>query len=314
MKVLITGATNGMGKGVARALAARDDRSHEVILLARSKERGDAVVREIQSSTQNAKVSFVHCDLTRLSDVRQAVAEIRAQHPHLDGIFVNAGLGYAARREETVDGMDSHFQVNYLSQFMLTLNLLELLERSGAGGRVIFNVTEGGRIFWDDLQMKKKWGYVNGIRQAMVAKRMFYTQLHDLMRRANRSRVSFYGFQIPKTVWSNQINIIPSRMRAMATVVKWFGGFISIDECGEIMAPLFTENQAESLKRSGKLITSGRRGFVEVDDDAAVSDQAMQDRLWEASLDLCKDENTRRIAEELRRMGRPKGSGLDPVS
>jgi NAD(P)-dependent dehydrogenase (short-subunit alcohol dehydrogenase family) len=57
-----------------------------------------------------------------------------SKHEFLDGIYINAGLGYAPKREVTEDGLDPHFQVNYLSQFMLTLNLLDLLEKSENGG------------------------------------------------------------------------------------------------------------------------------------------------------------------------------------
>jgi NAD(P)-dependent dehydrogenase (short-subunit alcohol dehydrogenase family) len=242
MKVLITGGTNGMGRGVAGALASRDGQVHEVVILCRSKERGEATVAEIGADTNNPKISLVVADLTKLSDVRSAIENIRHEHDSLDGLFVNAGLGYAPQRVETEDRMDPHFQVNYLSQFMLTLNLLDLLEKSEAGGRVVFNVTVGGEIFWDDMQMTKKWGYENGIHQAMVAKRMFYVRLHDLVAQARGPQVSLIGFQTPKTVWTNQINIIPAPMRAMARVMKLLGTFISIDECGAIMAPLFTEN------------------------------------------------------------------------
>lgn len=299
MKVLVTGGTNGMGKGVARALAARDDRSHQIIILGRSKERGESTLAELRHITQNPNLSFVQCDLTKLSDVKKVIAELRTGHESLDGVFVNAGLGYAAKREETEDGMDPHFQVNYLSQFMLTLHLLEPLGRSASGGRVVFNVTEGGRIFWDDLQMRKHWGYEDGIHQAMVAKRMFYRRLHELSREVAATRTSFYGFEIPKTVWTNQINIIPTPMRAMATVVKWFGGFISIEECGELMAPLFTEDRETSFGRSGKFMTSRKGRFVEKSEDGAVLDRAMQEKLWSLSLELCKDDETRRIADEL---------------
>jgi hypothetical protein len=299
MKVLVTGGTNGMGKGVARILAERDDQSHEIIILCRSKERGEATVRELEGITNNHGISLVVCDLTRLGDVKNAIREIRSRHESLDGLFVNAGLGYAAKREETEDGMDPHFQVNYLSQFMLTLNLLDLLESSRAGGRVVFNVTEGGGIFWDDMQMKKKWGYEDGIHQGMVAKRMFYGRLHDLCRKSNNTKLSVYGFEIPKTVWSNQINIIPSSMKAMATVMKLFGAFISIERCGEIMAPLFTESREESLKRSGKFFTWKKQEFVEKEEDKTVLDKEMQDRLWKISLDLCQDEQTTRIAARL---------------
>ena len=297
MKVLVTGGTNGMGKGVAKILASKDDGAHEIIILCRSKERGESTIKELAAITNNNKISIVLCDLTKLSDVRNAIKEIHNNHDFLDGIFINAGLGYAAKRVETEDGMDPHFQVNYLSQFMLTLNLLDLLENSKTGGRVIFNVTKRGEIFWDDIQMKNNWGFEKGVFQGMAAKRMFYILLHDLYRRKEGSRVSVFGFQIPKTVWSNQINIIPFFMRTMATMMKIFGGFISIEKCGMIMAPLFTEDQKESLKRSGKLITQKKNEFIEMKEDDTVLDPDLQEKLWKISLDLCNDEETVQIAK-----------------
>ena len=301
MKILITGGTNGMGKGVAKILAGLDNQEHEIIILCRSKELGEVVLKEIVDTTSNKQLSIIVCDLTKLSDVRRAISEIQSKHEFLDGIFINAGLGYAANRVVTKDEFDSHFQVNYLSQFMLTLNLLDLLENSKKGGRIIFNVTEGGKIFWDDLQMSKKWGYVAGIQQAMVAKRMFLIELHRFYRERKDSNLSFIGFQIPKTVWSNQLNIIPAFMRIMATIMKFFGTFISIEKCGEIMAPLFTESQEASLGRSGKFITWKKNEFVEIAEDTAVMSQEQQDKLWQYSLELCADEKTNQIAEKLHR-------------
>jgi short-subunit dehydrogenase involved in D-alanine esterification of teichoic acids len=299
MKILVTGGTNGMGKGVAKVLAGIDNQIHEVIILCRSIELGEATIKELENVTKNKKISIILCDLAKLTDVRAAISEIQSKHEFLDCIFINAGLGYAAKRVETEDGMDSHFQVNYLSQFMLTLNLLTLLENSENGGRVIFNVTRGGKIFWDDIQMNKNWSFENGIHQAMVAKRMFLVKLNDLYRGSKGSKVSFIGFEISKTVWSNQLNIIPVSMRTMATIMKFFGTFISIEECGITMAPLFTEKQEESLKKSGKFITWKKNNFIELIEDKIVFDHEMQDRLWKTSLELCMDEKTTRIAENL---------------
>ena len=299
MKILVTGGTNGMGKGVAKILAGINNQIHEVILLCRSKELGDATIKEIESSTGNKNISIILCDLAKLTDVRAAISEIQSKHKFLDCIFINAGLGYAAKRVETEDGMDSHFQVNYLSQFMLTLNLLNLLENSEKGGRVIFNVTRGGKIFWDDIQMKQNWGFENGIHQAMVAKRMFLFKLHDLYKSIKGPKVSFIGFEISKTVWSNQINIIPFFMKTMATIMKFFGTFISIEKCGQIMAPLFTENQEESLKKSGKFITWKKNEFIGLKEEEIIFNREMQERLWKISLELCKDEKTSQIAGSL---------------
>jgi hypothetical protein len=301
MKILITGGTNGMGKGVTKVLAEIDNQVHEIIILCRSKELGEATIRELENSTGNNKISIILCDLAKLTDVRTAIDEIQKNHTFLDCIFINAGLGYASSRVETEDGMDSHFQVNYISQFMLTLNLLNLLENSENGGRVIFNVTRGGEIFWDDIQMKKNWEFENGIHQAMVAKRMFLVKLHDFYKNIEGKKVSFIGFEISKTVWSNQINIIPFFMKTMATIMKFFGTFISIEECGKIMAPLFTENKKESLKRSGKLITWKKNEFLDLNEEKVVLNKETQDRLWKISMELCKDEKTSKIAIILHR-------------
>ena len=299
MKVLVTGGTNGMGKGLAKVLAGIDNQNHEILLLCRSKELGETTIREIENFTMNKKMSYILCDLAKLNDVRNAVSEIQSKHKYLDCVFINAGLGYATKRVETEDGMDSHFQVNYLSQFMLTLNLLNLLENSVKGGRVIFNVTRSGRIFWNDIQMEKNWSFENGIHQAMVAKRMFLFKLHDLYKGVKESKVSFIGFEISKTVWSNQLNIIPVSMKIIATIMKYFGTFISIENCGMIMAPLFTECQDDSVKKSGKFFTWKKYGFIGIDEEESVLNREMQEKLWKISLELCKDETTTKISDRL---------------
>jgi len=147
--------------------------------------------------------------------------------------------------------------------------------------------------------MNKKWNYENGVHQAMVAKRMFLVKLNSLNREMNDSNISFVGFEISKTVWSNQINLIPTYMKIMATLMKYLGTFISIEECGRIMKPLFIESQHDSLKKSGKLITWKKNRFIELKEDSAVLDKEMQDKLWRISLELCADDKTIQIAEDL---------------
>lgn len=288
-----------MGKGVAKVLAGIDQQAHEIIILCRSKNLGEEIIKEFEQTTCNKQVSIILCDLSKLSEVKHAIQEIQIKHEFLDGIFINAGLGYARERVETEDGMDSHFQVNYLSHFMLVLNLLSLLEKSAHGGRVIFNTSKGGEIFWDDMQMKDKWAYEAGIHQAMLAKRMFLIKLHTIYRARKGSNLSFIGFQIHKIVWSNQLKIIPTFMRMMATVMKFLGAFISIEKCGEVMAPLFTENEEKSLEKSGKLITWKKNEFIRMEDSHDALNSELQDRLWRVSLELCADEKTRQIAARL---------------
>jgi short-subunit dehydrogenase len=69
--MLITGGTNGMGKGVAKVLAGTDNQAHEIIILCRSKELGEAVITELVKATSNNRISIILCDLTKLANVKR---------------------------------------------------------------------------------------------------------------------------------------------------------------------------------------------------------------------------------------------------
>jgi len=298
MKVLITGGTNGMGKGVVKALAEYAGETNEIIILCRSEQLGHTTINELTMSNTSAALSLVVCDLADMKAVKAAVLEIRHKHDYLDAIFINAGLGYAAKQIETVDGMDSHFQVNYLSQFYFVVQLLELLEKSARGGRVIFNATPGGKIYWDDIQMIRKWSYENAIQQAMVAKRMFLIKMHALYQK-QLAKVSFIGFSIHKTVWTNQLNIIPAYMRIIASIMKAFGTFISMETCGQVMLPLFMEDAVKTAEKSGGFFTWKNHHFEKIKEDSALATEQNQNKLLEYSLRRCKDDPTERILGKL---------------
>ncbi len=83
--------------------------------------------------------------------------------------------------------------------------------------------------------------------------------------------------------------------------MKLFGTFISIEKCGELITPLFTETQEESLKKSGKFITWKKNEFIDIKENSVVLNKEMQDRLWKVSLELCADESTNQIAENLQK-------------
>lgn len=289
MTILITGGTHGMGKGVAKVLSRNlgndESQNHKIIILARSEVLGRKTIEELQRENPSVTLSLVLCDLADMSAVRNAVAIIKEHYDSLDSIFINAGIGYASKRIETMDGMDSHFQVNYLAQMDLVLQLMDLLEQSPGGGRVIFNATSGGKVYWEDRQLINHWTYEKAIHQAMVAKRMLLLTLDEL---ANKkpTQVSFLGFSISKTVWTNQINIIPRSMRIMAKAMRLFGLFISEDRCGQIMAPLFLRNLNEMNVQSGGLYTDKKNGFKQLVEDPEVLKKENRTAMWDYSMEL----------------------------
>lgn len=298
MKILITGGTNGMGKGLAKVLA-EDPAQHELILMCRSQTLGERTAEELQKATGNPNITNLLCDLGDLMNVRDGAWKLKELHNSLDGIFFNAGMGYAKKQYITPNGLDGHFQINYLAQSMLVLNLLELLERSDSGGRVIFNVSRGGELNWNDLHQKQKWSYVKGIRQGMVAKRLFLQKMHHLYENHTDRKVSFIGYETPKTVWTNQVNIIPWYMQAPAYLMKGLGQFISIETSGKYIAPLFTESVEEAQAHSGQIVTHKNFQLQSLSLDPIDTSIADQDRLWTESLKMIKDQQTHDIASRI---------------
>src|ERR1700742_4807488 len=113
---LITGATDGVGKATAMALARK---GFTVILMARNVAKADVVKSEIRRVAGSAVVDHVIADLGSLRQVREAADAVKQKYSRLDVLINNAGI-FSPRRTMTEDGFEATFQVNYLSHFLLT--------------------------------------------------------------------------------------------------------------------------------------------------------------------------------------------------
>src|ERR1700722_4898423 len=120
---LITGATDGVGKATAMALAQR---GFTVILMARNAAKAAAVQNEIARVANSATVDHVIADLGSLRQGREAAETVKQKYSRLDVLINNAGI-FSPRRTMTEDGFETTFQVNYLSHFLLTQALLDPL-------------------------------------------------------------------------------------------------------------------------------------------------------------------------------------------
>ncbi|MGB4101959.1 MAG: SDR family oxidoreductase [Alphaproteobacteria bacterium] len=129
---VVTGANSGIGLEIALGLARRGVR---VIMLCRDTARGKAAQKWLQQEAPGARTELLLADLSSMRNVRAAAASLRAYYGHIDILVNNAGL-FTPHREETADGHEAMFAVNYLAPFLLTLELLPLLRRA-ARGRII---------------------------------------------------------------------------------------------------------------------------------------------------------------------------------
>ncbi|HTE46690.1 MAG TPA: SDR family NAD(P)-dependent oxidoreductase [Gemmatimonadaceae bacterium] len=161
--ILITGATDGLGQGIALDLAAK---GATVLLHGRDPERIARTVDAIRAQTPSARVRTYRADLASLADVRALAKAVSEGEPRLDVLVNNAGIGAnvpgGGKRMTSEDGHELRFAVNYLSHWLLTRLLLPTLKTS-APSRIV-NVSSAGQapIDFDDPMMITH-GY-NGVR------------------------------------------------------------------------------------------------------------------------------------------------------
>lgn len=123
--ILITGATNGIGRAAAAQLAAM---GHNIVIVGRNREKCMATVETICQQT-GGMVRWLMADLSSQAQVRKLAEEFRQRFGRLDVLINNAGAVYI-RRAATVDGVEMGWAVNYFQAFLLTHLLLDLLKAS----------------------------------------------------------------------------------------------------------------------------------------------------------------------------------------
>jgi retinol dehydrogenase 12 len=154
--VLVTGATNGIGRITAEALAGL---GAELIVHGRDPALTERVAGDIRTSTGNAGVSTVVADFASLAQVRRMAAEIASRHSRLHVLVNNAGTT-AARHTRTEDGFEWHFGVNHLAPFLLTNLLLDTV-KAAAPARIVNVASAAHRrahIDFDDLNQERRYG------------------------------------------------------------------------------------------------------------------------------------------------------------
>jgi NAD(P)-dependent dehydrogenase (short-subunit alcohol dehydrogenase family) len=172
--ILVTGATDGLGRALAERLAAG---GATVLVHGRHPDRASQAVTEIHAATGNDRVRPVLGDFSSLTQVRDLAEAIRDEHDRLNGLVNNAGIGSTVpgdgRRQESQDGHELRFAVNYLAGFLLTRLLLPTLRRS-APARIVHVASAGqAPIDFDDIMSTRHYSGVHAYRQSKLAQIMF---------------------------------------------------------------------------------------------------------------------------------------------
>jgi retinol dehydrogenase-12 len=175
---LITGATSGIGYGIAKGLASLN---HDLILIGRDQSRGQQVVEQLRNHSQNAAITYHNIDLCSQKQIRQACEEIRSKHPQIDVLINNAGV-WTSRCELTEEKIEKQFAVNHLAYFLLTHILYPNVARS-PDGRIINIGSDShkfGRINFDDLNLERSYHGLKAYGQSKLANLLFTYELHRI--------------------------------------------------------------------------------------------------------------------------------------
>lgn len=175
---LITGATSGIGKAAAKALAQTGMR---LVLPVRDLAKGRSVADEIQNAVQRECVDLTYVDLTSQASIRALVESFLSRHQCLDVLINNAGNIFGTR-DTTADGIERTFALNHLAPFLLTNLLLDAL-KAASPSRIIHvgSGAEGwGRFDWNNLQGERKF---DQLRQYGLTKLTLAMQCYELARR-----------------------------------------------------------------------------------------------------------------------------------
>ena len=205
---LITGATDGVGRVVARELGKRGWR---VLVHGRNRERGEALVREIEQAGGSA--SFLAADLSSLAEVRQLAEAVRKATDRLELLVNNAGIGttgHAPGRLTSKDGHELRFAVNYLSGFLLTYLLMPLL-KAGTPSRII-NVASAGQqaIDFDDVMLTRRYSGSDAYRQSKLAQIMFTVDLAEELKGSGVIANSLHPSTYMNTTMVRQSGMTPA--------------------------------------------------------------------------------------------------------
>ncbi len=267
---LVTGATSGIGKETAAALASQ---GATIVITGRRPARIEVAVQEIRSQTANPNIHALQADFSNLEEVRTLANTFKERFPRLDVLVNNAGA-YFNRRHERLSEVELTFVVNHLAPFLLTGLLLDRLLVS-TPARIV-NVSSGAHHYdnmdFNNLGFQRGYFGLKAYARSKLANILF---TYELARRLGKSGVTVNAVhpgQVTTDIWRTNFSII-------GPLVQWLISLNALtpEQGAQPVIHLASSPQAEGI--SGKYFNR-----MKMQASSAISyDETVAQRLWRES-------------------------------
>src|SRR2546422_3656791 len=269
---MVTGANSGIGKATAMGLA---EMGATVILVCRSKEKGEAALSEIREKSGNNSLALMLADMSSMRSVRQLASEFRSKYDRLHVLVNNAGL-FMFTPTTSGDRLENTFEVDSLSHFHLTGLLIDLLKASAPSRLVeVSSVAHyNGHIDFDDLQGEKGYGGWKAYSQAKLAQVLFTYELARRLKGTGVTANCLHPGAVATNIWSKPLG----RAGFIAKITRLF----MMGPEGGAETPIYLASSPDVEGVSGKYFTKKK----EKESSKESSDEQVARRLWRVSEEL----------------------------
>lgn len=270
---LVTGATSGIGKVTATALASQ---GAELIVTGRSRQKTKDTVQWIQSETGNDAVHYLLADFSDLDQVRALARSFQERYSRLDVLVNNAGAFYNTRCE-TPYGVEMTLLVNHLAPFTLTNLLLETLI-SGAPARIVTVSSDGhryGTMDFDDLGFQRGYVGMKAYARSKLANILFTYELARRLADSGVTANALHPGHVATDIWKTSFSWF-------GPVLKWVMGFFALtpEQGADTLIYLASSPDVEGM--TGQYFVKR-----EPTDSSPLSyDRGVAERLWRVSKEL----------------------------
>ena len=274
-RVLVTGATSGIGLEAARTLARQGAR---VVIVGRDAAKTGRCLEEIRTSAPGAELSSLLCDFSRQTEVRRLADDILQRYDRLDVLVNNAGTVFKDRTV-TEDGIEATFAVNHLGYFLLTQLLLDRIVQS-APARIVNVASIGhrrGTMDFDDLFFERGYSLMKAYGRSKLANVLYTRSLAEKLAGTGVTVNSLHPGAVDTAIWSGA----PFWAKPLIAIFRKLA-FIPAEEGGSRIVQLVTG--PELAETTGRYFENGKL----VEPAPLARDEAVARRLWQESERLTK--------------------------